>query len=650
MATELAKAYVQIIPSARGIKGSIQNIIDPEAGKAGKSGGTKLGGALLTGTKAVIKTGAVALGATLVAGINEGAKLEQSIGGIETLFKDSSDTVIKNAQKAYRTAGVSANKYMEQATSFSATLLQGLGGDTAAAAEYADMAIIAMGDNANKMGTNIQDIQNAYQGFAKDNYTMLDNLKLGYGGTAGEMARLINDHGELDDSIEVTAETVKDVPFHEMIKAIQNAQDELGITGTTALEAAETVSGSFGSMAAAAQNFLGSLALGENVKESAIALAETFATFLFDNLIPMLGTIIQSLPTAIGAFVETAIPLIKEQLTSLFEGFNMDFLLQGGELIVNFIVGILEKAPEAIMSIGNMLNDMRDNILSNLPEFLEKGIELIANLIAGIVQHTPQIIMAIASVMANVVITIAKHLPDLLRKGVEIIKNMITGIVQQIPNIVSSMGKVLSNLITKIRDNLPKFLQKGWELIVEFAKGIVQKIPYVVGKIPQVINSIINKFKNMIGRFKNIGADIVRGLWNGISSVENWILGKISGFVDSIVGGIKGFFGISSPSRVMKDEVGKYLPIGLADGIEDNLNPVSRAMNSLENEVMRDLDNSYSLSANSNLVSGMASSSGGGVPNIYIDTMHVRNDDDIDRIARELSVLIKRQNRGLSNA
>ena len=226
------------------------------------------------------------------------ADLEQAVGGVETLFKDSASTVIANSETAFRRAGVSGVSYMEQVTSFSASLLQGLGGDTVAAAKYADMAIVDMSDNANKMGTDIGMIQNAYQGFAKDNFTMLDNLKLGYGGTQGEMARLVNDSGVLGKSFKATAENVKDIPFDQLIQAIHITQEELDITGTTALEAEKTVSGSFQSMISAGQNLAGGLGSPTaNIQSLLSDLQSTVMTFA-ENVKRVLGTIWDNLPLA----------------------------------------------------------------------------------------------------------------------------------------------------------------------------------------------------------------------------------------------------------------------------------------------------------------------------------------------------------------
>ncbi|MFR1786494.1 MAG: phage tail protein, partial [Ruthenibacterium lactatiformans] len=300
MATELAKAYVQIVPSAQGIKGSITQALGGEADSAGAAAGKGFGGKLIGALKGIIATAAI--GKALSATITEGAALQQSIGGIETLFKESADKVKQNAAEAYRTAGMSANEYMELTTSFSASLLQSMAGDTAKAADIADMAMQDMSDNANKMGTSMEDIKNAYQGFAKQNYTMLDNLKLGYGGTKTEMQRL------LADAQKITGVKYDINNLSDVYSAIHVIQGELDITGTTAKEAASTISGSFASMKAAFKNVLGQLALGQNVGPALQALAQTVTTFLVGNLLPAVWNILRALPSALVTFIQTAMP------------------------------------------------------------------------------------------------------------------------------------------------------------------------------------------------------------------------------------------------------------------------------------------------------------------------------------------------------
>ncbi len=321
MATELGQAYVQIIPSAKGISGAIKSQLDPEASSAGISAGNTLGSKFVSIVKGVIATAAI--GKAFSMALTEGADLQQSLGGIETLFKGSADKVKKYADEAYKTSGLSANAYMENVTSFSASLLQSVGGDTEKAADVANMAMIDMSDNANKMGTNMGDIQNAYQGFAKQNYTMLDNLKLGYGGTKEEMKRLLSDAEKLT-GVKYDMNNLSDV-----YNAIHAIQENLDITGTTAKEAASTFSGSFAAMKASLSNVLGKMALGQDIQPSLNQLAETTSTFLFGNFIPMVGNILKALPGAIVTFIKAAIPHVKAAFGELLSSISSNFPILG---------------------------------------------------------------------------------------------------------------------------------------------------------------------------------------------------------------------------------------------------------------------------------------------------------------------------------
>ncbi|HEN3144752.1 TPA: PblA, partial [Streptococcus agalactiae] len=271
MATNLGQAYVQIMPSAKGISGSISNALSPEASSAGSSAGGLIGGKLIGVLGSVIAAAKIGemITKAISSSISEGAALQQSLGGVETLFKDNANLVKKYADEAYKTTGLSANAYMESVTGFSASLLQSLGGDTAKAAKVANMAMIDMADNSNKMGTSMESIQYAYQGFAKQNYTMLDNLKLGYGGTQEEMKRL------LADAQKLTGKKYDISNLSDVYEAIHAIQGKIGITGTTAKEAATTFTGSFEAMKAASKNLLGKMALGEDIKPSLKALFDT---------------------------------------------------------------------------------------------------------------------------------------------------------------------------------------------------------------------------------------------------------------------------------------------------------------------------------------------------------------------------------------
>lgn len=377
MATEIAQAYVQLIPSARGITGKIQSILNPEASAAGQSAGQSLGSSLVGVMTKVIA--AAGIGKAFSAAISEGAALQQSLGGIETLFKGSADKVKGYANEAYKTTGLSANAYMENVTGFSASLLQSLGGDTNKAAETANMAMIDMSDNANKMGTSMESIQMAYQGFAKQNYTMLDNLKLGYGGTKQEMQRLLADAEKLT-GVKYDINNLSDV-----YSAIHAIQENLDITGTTAKEAASTFSGSFESMKAAAQNVLGKLALGENILPSLHALLKTTSTFLFDNFLPMVGNIFSGL----GLVLSEGISQIASQLfgdafgsavfdqlsrvTGIFETFfDMIFgsLSKQDNIDILNTLGFSEEAATQIVNIADNIRVTFENIGSAIGDVL----------------------------------------------------------------------------------------------------------------------------------------------------------------------------------------------------------------------------------------------------------------------------------------
>lgn len=370
MAT-LGTAYVQILPSTDGISGALQKGIGAPSQAAGKNAGTLIGSTI----KKYITVAAI--GTAIKKSVEEGAKLEQSLGGVETLYGKHAQTVIKNAQKAYKTAGLSANEYMEQSTSFAASLLKSLGGNTKAAAKYADMAIVDMADNSNKFGTNITDIQNAYQGFAKQNYTMLDNLKLGFAGSKEGMQQL------LESAEQITGKKYDINNLSDVYEAIHEVQKDLGVTGTTSKEAAETLAGSFASMKAAATNLLGNLALGKNVGKSVKELASTAATFLFDNLIPAVLNIVKSLPALIfggsGGLVSGILKNLPGLITNILSAASS--LLSGlAKGIMNLLTGHLSDPGKAagIMKSGlSIAKQIGLGLLQGIPQLLVAAVKLI---------------------------------------------------------------------------------------------------------------------------------------------------------------------------------------------------------------------------------------------------------------------------------
>lgn len=555
--SELAKAYVQIVPSAKGIKGSISNALGGEASSAGKTAGKSIASKLV-GAIAVAGIGK-AIGSAVSSALKAGGELEQSIGGIETLFKGNADKVKKYAEQAYKTAGLSANDYMQQVTSFSASLLQSLGGDTEKAGDAANQAVIDMSDNANKMGTSLDMIQNAYQGFAKQNYTMLDNLKLGYGGTKTEMERLLKDATKLS-GVEYDISNLNDV-----YSAIHVMQEELGITGTTAKEAEQTLQGSFASMKASATNLLGNLALGKNITPSLMELVSTTKTFLLGNLLPMVGNIVGQIPT----ILQTLAPML------LNEGTNM---------LINLSEGFKNEYPNMLKTFMTLINDVGKWLIDNAPTFIDKGFEILSNLIDGILNGIPVMIAELPKVLNTFAQLISDNYPLIIAKGWELLVKFVGGIISAIPTLIANIPAIIGALVNTLMAF--NWIGIGVKVIQFLGDGISSMINWIVEKGGSLVTSIADEIGKLPGKMIDVGVKLVKGLWKGIKSVKNWILDKIGEFGDSIVSGIKDFFGIHSPSRVFDKEVGKMLPLGLAQGIENNLNPVRDAMNEMEDVAM----------------------------------------------------------------
>ena len=565
MATELAKAYVQIIPSAEGIQGRIQKEIEPEADSAGSSFGGKMVGMI----KKVIA--AAAIGKALSASISEGAALEQSLGGIETLFKDSADKVKANAAKAYQTAGMSANDYMELTTSFSASLLSSLAGDTSKAADVADMAMVDMSDNANKMGTNMEDIKNAYQGFAKQNYTMLDNLKLGYGGTKSEMERLLADAQKIS-GVEYNIDNLSDV-----YSAIHVIQGQLDITGTTAKEAATTISGSFNQMKAAAKNVMGEIALGMDVGPALNELANTIITFAVGNLLPAVWNVISALPSAIVTFVTALGP----QLFAAVSG-----------LIPQIASGITTGIPTLYQSAMQLMDQFNIGIQEQLPILLQKGVDFITNIVNGILQNLPQVITMAGNVITYFANTIISMLPTILSAGARLLLRLVNGIINNLPQIAQAAATAIVRFVASIGQNLPQILQSGITIIAKLAAGLIRAIPNLVGQIPAIISAIVNTFTSQ--NWGSIGINIISGIASGLRSAAHMLWNAVKGVLGGFKENVLAFFGIHSPSR-WGAYVGEMIDTGIANGLIGKTTLVSNAAAELQKSVKKPIGTSMDL-------------------------------------------------------
>ena len=582
MPSQVATAYVQIIPSAQGIGGGIAQALGGDA--AADSAGRSFGGKLVGAIKGVIA--AAGIGAALSKAITEGAALEQSIGGVKTLFGDAANQVIAAADNAFATAGLSANAYMETVTGFSARLLQGLGGDTQAAAALADTAVTDMADNANKMGTSMETITQTYQSLARGNYEMLDNLKLGYGGTQAEMARLINDSGVLGDTMVATAENVNSIGFDKMIEAIHVVQTEMGITGTTALEAETTITGSLNALQASFSNVLANLALGRDLGPSLNALATTLTTFLTGNLLPAVWNILSALPGALVTFLTSLGPQLAAGLQGLVSQIttgmttSLPQMMQGGATMVQGIVqGITATLPSLLQSGAQMVVSAIQGFSQQYPALLDSGVQAVQSIVSGIVQMLPSVLQSAVEVVSAFLGMIVQNLPEVLSAGADILQSVVEGIGQSLPYIWQAAVELLQNFLTTIVQNLPEIIAAGFDLIVSLIEGIGNAMPNLITSAGEIYRTIWDTITSI--NWPQLGMDIVRGLINGLGAMGGALWDAATNIARSAFNAIKGFFDIGSPSRLMRYKIGPYIPQGLAIGIQQNAGYVTDAMDDL---------------------------------------------------------------------
>lgn len=533
MASELGKAYVQIIPSAKGISGELRKIVSDEAGSAGIAGGSSM----MSSLKSTIVKGVSALGIGKIIGtaFAEGANLEQSLGGIETLFdtktSKAAEIVKKNASEAFKTVGMSANSYMENVTSFSAGLISSVGGDTVKAADIANMAMIDMGDNANKMGSSLESIQNAYQGFAKQNYTMLDNLKLGYGGTKEEMQRLL-----------VEAEKISGVHYDisnlsDVYEAIHVIQGELNITGTTSKEAATTFTGSLNMMKSAFTDLLGNIALGQNIDESLNNLLESVKTFVFGNLLPMAKTMAESVFNIACESLNNLAPGLGDGLKSAFESMQtaISTAWQGIEAI--FQTGIIQTILETLSNIVQ-------TIFTNIQTFFDSGI------VQTLFQTLSDAITNIITIIQGIIETgIIENALSVISTAIEGIITVIQGIIDSglIENALTVIGDILTTIgqvITDIANS--EFIKTGIQLLSDVISGISTALSEVVKWIGDLnekfglLNPLITAAVSAFIGFK--GAMAISSIVTSVGSAFT----KFTGILGTVKTAVSGLFTLIS--------------------------------------------------------------------------------------------------------
>lgn len=621
-----------------------------ESGKEAKGAGdgfTVLKGALANLAAQAATTainGLKRLGSTFInvgkQALSSYADYEQLVGGVETLFgtggksletyaksvgkttdeargeyyklEAAQKEVLANASNAYKTAGMDANSYMETVTSFSAALVSSLDGDTAKAAKAADLAITDMSDNANKMGTDIQSIQNAYQGFAKGNYTMLDNLKLGFSGSKEGMEQLLAKAEEIS-GIKYDISSLSDV-----YDAIHVVQTEMGITGTTAKEAASTISGSVGMMSASWQNLLTGIAdenqdfgkLVDNFVESLVTVAH--------NMLPRIKNIMDGLGTLVSELVSKLLPEIITMIND-----NSDQMIQSAtNLITALGDGILQALPVLIPIALQVVMNIVNQLIANLPQIIDVGMQVLIQFIQGLTLALPQLIQMLPTIITTTVSVIMKNLPLILSAGITLLVELVRGITKALPQLIAYIPTLIKEICNVIEKNLPQLLVAGVSILLEVINGIIKCLPQLVKMIPTIIQTIVStlinlgsqlidaggkilsslmsgisskfgdlkqkaqdiaetimtKVKEIPTKIVSIGTDIVKGIWNGISNGTQWIKDKIKEWVGNVTNFIKKVFKIGSPSKLMEDEVGQWLAKGIGVGFEDEMNDVASQM------------------------------------------------------------------------
>ena len=567
----------------------------------------KIGSAVNTAVKAsAAAVGAASAGVAALgtACINAYADYEQLVGGVETLFKDSADTIQTYADNAYKTAGLSANEYMETVTSFSASLLQSLDGDTEKAAAAADLAITDMADNANKMGTAMESIQYAYQGFAKQNYTMLDNLKLGYGGTKEEMQRLLADAEKLS-GVKYDLSSYADI-----VEAIHVIQTEMGITGTTAKEASTTIQGSVASMKAAWANLM--VGMADDTQNFDMLLSnfiESIGT-VADNLLPRIGVVIEGM----GKLVAGLAPEIASALPTLTNELLPNLVELGVQSISALVQGIQENGDSLAAGALSIVGTLAEGIAELLPMVADTAASLAVSLADGLTESLPNIIPVAIETISTLVENLTENANIIIDAGIQIILALGEGLIAALPQLIETVPQIVINIANVINDNAPKLVDTALYLITRLAVGLVQAIPTLVVNIPKIIEAIVAAF--MAFQWLNLGKQLIDGVANGVKKAGESMAtaaknafskfkSKITGsevatelknigkyIIDGIVGGIKnslskianiagkikdtlrsklkGLCKIASPSKLMKEEVGAYIGEGIAVGIEES--------------------------------------------------------------------------------
>lgn len=608
--------------------------------KTAKSAFSVLGSAsvkVFAGATAAVSTGVAGFAALSKSALDAVGDFEQLKGGIETLFgaqgtqsveeyaelvgksvdevRDEYNALMKtqqealeNADKAYKTAGLSANQYMETVTSFAASLKQSLGDEKAwQLADYADKAVIDMSDNANKMGTNMESIQNAYQGFAKQNYTMLDNLKLGYGGTKEEMQRLLADAEKLAG---YKAGTFDISSFADIVDAIHIVQDELGITGTTAKEAATTIQGSVSSMKAAWENFL----TGSGSVDELVDSVSTAAGVVVDNLGEIIPRLAQTLPKLISKvgkmlpdLLEQLLPSLIEGATALVHGFvsvlpvlmetMLPSLIDGAISVVTMMVGEL---PSILSAFSEVIPMLIEAVMTMLPLLIEAGIQIVQQLALGILEELPSILSSLSEVIPMLIEAIMTMLPLLIETGGQILLQLTTGILQELPSMLESLREMIPMMVEAIMAMLPQILEAGIQILTQLALGIAQALPDLIPQIVDVVLTIVEVLIDNIDLIIDAGIELIIGLAVGLVNAIPKLIEKIPEIISKLIDAI-----VNNAPKMW--EAASKLIMTLAGGLIKNLPSLIMKIPEIVSKISRSfIDLAYKFAeAGKNIVTGL---------------------------------------------
>lgn len=551
---------------ARGIKSVISSVKNMnESMKDATNSASKMSSVMKGIGSSAIKVGkglavagaaaATAVTALVSKSVGAFADYEQLTGGVETLFgaggrsveeyaqsvgKSVSDiqgkydslmsaqnAVLENANKAYMTAGMSANEYMDTVTGFSASLISSLGGDTNKAADYANSALVDMSDNANKMGTDMESIKNAYQGFAKQNYTMLDNLKLGYGGTQEEMKRLLSDAEKL------TGQRYDISSFADITQAIHAIQTQMDITGTTAKEASTTISGSWGSLKAAFQNVLVGLTTGGDMFDQSLdALINTAVTF-GQNIIPA----IKGALSGVGYLIEGLAPVIGETIPPLINDLAPTLANSAVSLISSLVNGLTQNATQFSECLSNIIIVAVAGISTVVPQLLDAASKIVSNLMQGLTNSMPQIVNGAVTLIEGLVNGLVNNIPLLIMGAVQLVTSLANGLIENLPRIIDAGVNLITGIVSASYSMMPQIIQNGMQLVVNLAVGLVRAIPQLIAALPRITGAIVKGFKSV--NWFDLGLQLIKSIWEGIKSIGSEMWNGVKEKTSELWGGVK---------------------------------------------------------------------------------------------------------------